>query len=444
MTHSARNGAPAPVERVRQLARQVTIAPPSKSLTNRALVLGALAAGTSRILRPLHSQDTQVLCSALACFGVAIEGRGGNVIVVAGTGGRLLPPGGPVDVAMSGTALRFLTAVACLAEGPVVITGSPRLRERPMADLVLALRRMGIDVESVGARGRPPIRVTGAGFPGGRTRLSGRVSSQFLSALLMLGPYGRADLEVMLRARPVSEPYVELTVDLMRRFGADVEVSGDGRRYRVRTGPPYRAGELEVEGDASSASYFFALAAMLGVRVTVENIAAGSRQGDLGLLELLARMGCRVERGSESVTIEGGSLSAIEADMVDMPDMVPTLAVAALVARGTTRIRNVANLRLKESDRLRALATELNRVGARVEEHPDGLTIDPAQALRGSPVTVRTYDDHRIAMSFAVLGVVRGGISIEDPACVAKSYPGFWRDLALLTGSPEEAPSRSP
>lgn len=426
---------PLPVPRVTRLRSHRLAAPPSKSVTNRALVLAALADGRSVLERPLHSEDTAVMVRALAQLGVAISVRRGEIVEVEGTAGRLSPPREPLDVMASGTALRFLTAVATLVPGAVVLTGQPRLRERPMADLVIALRRLGVQVSTRGVRGRPPVEVAGGGFPGGRVRLRGKVSSQFASALLMLGPYGRTDLELSMRRPTVSEPYVGLTCDLMRRFGAEVEADPGGLRLRVRARGPYGARRFAVEGDASSASYFLALGAMTGERITVTNLDPATAQGDIGFVDILALMGCQVTRGTEGITVSGGDLQGAEVDMVAMPDLVPSLAVVALFAKGVTRIRNVGNLRLKESDRLSALAIELGKVGARVRELPDGLHIDPARAREPTPALIETYRDHRVAMSFAVLGAARGGIAIRDPRVVTKSYPAFWEDLRAITGA---------
>lgn len=421
-----------------KLARDTVVVPGSKSVTNRALLIAALASGDSTIEGGLSSEDTEVMIRALAAFGAGCSHGRGNVLRVEGTGGRLQAPGQSISVRASGTALRFLTAVATLAQGSVTVTGDKRLRERPMADLIIALRRLGVDVEALGERGRPPIRVAGSGFPGGRTRLSGRVSSQFVSALLMVGPFGRADLRLTLRQDPVSAPYIALTIDLMNAFGADARSVGS-RAFAVRAGSLYRGRHLRVEGDASSASYYFALAAMLGGSITVANVDRSSRQGDIVFLDLLRRMGAEVSPAPLGTRVTATRLSGIEADMVDAPDLVPSLAVTALCAEGRTVIKNVASLRHKESDRLRALATELTRAGARVEELPDGLCIEPGPAREA---VIETYDDHRIAMSFGILGLVRGQIAIADPAVVRKSYPGFWGDLALVTGRDELSAGR--
>lgn len=425
---------------VTALSKSSLVAPPSKSATNRALTIAALARGRCRLVRPLRSEDTSVLQRALAALGVPVEDVGADVIVVEGRAGHLETPREALDVAASGTALRFLTALATLAPGPVTITGQPRLRERPMGELVVALRRLGVGVEARGARGRPPIVVQGGGFPGGRCTVAARTSSQFVSALLLVAPHGRADLELSLAGPPVSEPYIELTIALMERFGVQVEAPG-GERYRVRAGASYDAIEYPVEADASSASYAFALGAMIGGPVTVTGLDPGSAQGDLRILDLLREMGCRTEIAPEGITVTGGALRGIDADMSQMPDMVPTLAVVAAWAEGPTRIRNVANLRQKESDRLSALAAELTRAGADVTESRDGLTVRAGRIRTAGAATIETYRDHRIAMSFAVLGAARGGLAIADPACVAKSYPGFWDDLGRLIGATWQAAS---
>lgn len=431
--HAPPEEVPRPIPKAGLLGASSLAAPPSKSATNRALVIAALAPGPSHLLRPLRSEDTIVLQRAIAALGVGVEDRGEGVIVVDGRGGQLSAPREPLDVAASGTALRFLTALATLAPGTVTITGRPRLRERPMGELVVALRRLGVEIEARGPRGRPPIVLQGGGFPGGRAKVGASTSSQFVSALLLVGPFGAGDLELELAGEAVSEPYIGLTCDLMGRFGVEVEHPDPGR-YRVRAGSGYVAREYAVEADASSASYFFALGALLGQAVTVSGLDPASVQGDLRLLELLAAMGCRVDREPGGITVTGGELRGIDVDMSQIPDMVPTMAVLGAWAEGRTRIGNVANLRQKESDRLRALATELTRAGAEVVESRDGLAIEPGRIRTAGPATIATYADHRIAMSFAVLGAARGGLAVADPGCVAKSYPGFWSDLGRVLG----------
>jgi len=364
---------------------------------------------------------------ALALFGAGFERGEDGSLTIQGTGGRFRAQDAPIDVGASGTALRFLTAVSTLVPGSVRLIGQGRLPKRPMADLLVPMQRLGLEVSALGARGRLPIEVRGGEFPGGTVEVSGRHSSQYVSALLMLGPMGKEDLTIRLRHRPVSEPYIRMTIDLMRRFGADV--AEDRLVYRVEGKTGYRSASIAIEGDASNSSYYLALAAILGESLTITGIPSRSLQGDLEFLDLLEAMGCETRRDERGLHVAGGPLSGIEADLNRVPDLVPTLAVTALFASGRTSIRNVRQLRLKESDRLRALAIELRRIGARVDELPDGLLIERGLALDPGEVTFETHGDHRIAMSLAILGAAREAVRLADPGVVSKSYPGFFRDL---------------
>ncbi len=413
-----------------KIARASVPAPPSKSATQRALVAAALAAGRSRLRHPLLADDSRHLIAALDAIGIATR-LSGTVetpeVEVEGRGGEIPAGRARLFVGNAGTAMRFLTAMLALGRGDYVIDGDERMRQRPIEDLLVALRHLGAGAVSLGGNGCPPVRVGGPGLQGGTTRLRGGTSSQYLSAILLAAPAVPRGVVVEIEGPLVSRPYVDLTIDVMRRFGADVETFPAGpepTRFRVPPGRPYRPCDLEIEGDYSSASYFFAAAAVTSGRVRVERLDPGSRQGDAGFVRLLERMGCRVTRGGDWVEVEGtGNLMAIDADCGAMPDIVPTLAVVALFAVGPTRITGVPHLKVKESDRIAALVSGIERLGGSATPATDGLTIVP-RPLRG--VRVETYSDHRMAMAFAIAGLRVPGVVIADPGCVSKSFPGFW------------------
>jgi len=402
---------------------EITV-PGSKSITQRALAVAALADGVSRLVGPLDSEDTRLFRNALAELGIAVE-ETGDVWSVRGAAGGFHAASGDIFMGNNGTGIRFLVSMVALGSGQYLLSGTERMAERPIWPLLEALRSWGADARSVYGTGCPPVRIDARGLSGGETVLSAAKSSQFLSSLLIVAPYTREPARIRLEGPLVSRPYVDLTLAVMASFGAGVKE--EAGVFFVPRGR-YRAREYHVEGDASSASYFWAAAAVTGGRVTVRNIPEHSLQGDAVFADILGRMGCGVEKGPGGVTVSGPSggtsLSGLDIDMGEWPDVVPTLAVVAAFAQGRTVIRNVGHLRIKETDRIRAVATELARLGARVEEMPDGLVIDGGMPIGGA--RVRTYDDHRIAMAFAVAGLRVPGIEIEDPECVKKSFPGFW------------------
>jgi 3-phosphoshikimate 1-carboxyvinyltransferase len=403
--------------------------PGSKSDTNRALVAAALARGESELRGALDADDTRAMRDCLRALGVAIEEQEPARWTVHGRGGALDAPVRPLDARASGTTARFVAALATLAPGPSRIDGTARMRERPIDDLVDALRQLGAEIEIEGGRGCPPLLVRGGGLRGGRATIDASRSSQYVSAVLLVGPYAAHDLELHLKDGVLaSRPYVDLTLRLMRAFGAEAGWR-DARGFWVRAGVPYRGRTHRVEPDASSAAYAFAAAAIAGGRVRVPGLPADSVQADLRLLGLLERMGCAVVREAGEIEVTGppGKLRALEVDMNECPDAVVALAVVCLFADGPSTIRNVAQLRHHETDRLAALETELRRLGARAEAGPDWLRIEPAP-LHGA--TVETYDDHRVAMAFALVGLRVPGVRILDPTCVAKTWPGFFSALA--------------
>lgn len=414
--------------------------PGSKSLTNRFYVLAALAAGSCRIRRPLRADDTDRLLAALATLGVEHREDGEDVLIN-GCGGRL-PGGGHVDLGDGGTPTRFLLALATLAAGEVVIDGSPRMRERPVDEGLALLRELGAKIEGTRREGveRLPVRVQpGAALRGGVAQIGQTQSSQFLSALMLIGPTMAKELVLRYRTPPTSASYLDLTLWALRRVGvkAVAEKDRDGALAAHRVTPqsiePF---DVTVESDASSSAYFAVAAAVTPrARVRLEGISRYSPQPDLRLLDALQSMGAIVERGDDSVTVEGGtSLRGMDVDASLFPDASLALAAACACAGSSSKLRGLATLAVKESDRITALATELSRIGCRCVATPDSLLIDPARR-HGAAVVIETYRDHRMAMSFAVLGLARPGISIADPACVGKSYPTFWEDFERLRGA---------
>jgi 3-phosphoshikimate 1-carboxyvinyltransferase len=405
--------------------------PGSKSITNRALVCAALAGGQSELVGALRADDTDAMVESLVRLGARIdvadaEGEDG-VVRVEGTGGHLRP--GPIDLdtRLSGTTARFLAPMVALGSGRYRLDGAPPLRRRPMADGIAALRDLGVAVDEEGQPGHLPIVVTG-GVRGGTLRLGGDVSSQFLSGFMLSGPAMPGGLRAELTTPLVSRPYVALTEHVMGGFGVDVTRTDDtlfvvapgaylGRRYRV-------------EPDASAASYFFAAAAITGGRVRIDGLGVDSRQGDVAFVDVLESMGALVERDARGITVSGGAaLDGVDVNMSDCSDTAPTLAAVAVFARSATRITGIGFIRRKETDRIAALVHELRRCGIEARDERDGLVVEPGWPR---PAVISTYHDHRMAMAFGVLGLRTPGISIADPGCVDKTFPGFWDALEQL------------
>jgi 3-phosphoshikimate 1-carboxyvinyltransferase len=400
-------------------------APSSKSLTNRLLVIAALAKGTSVLRRLLASDDTVAMTSGLRALGARVGCVDGETEVT-GTSGRPVAGGTEVDAGLSGTTLRFLAAVALLAKGTVVLDGREPLRRRPIAPLLDALRAAGAEVLT--DDGRPPLRISSRGLAGGRLRVDASASSQFATALLLVGPY--ADEDLIVEVGGLRElGYVRLTVGAMARWGASVSEEVPGR-FRVSARAPYVARAESVEHDASAAAHLYALAVATGGSITVAN-AFETAQPDGRMVELLTSMGARFTRSPAGTTVERrGELTGVDVDLAAMPDQVPTVAALAALARGDTVFGGVEIARGHESDRIHAVATELGRLGARVEEAPGGLVIHGGAPLHAGRVD--THSDHRIAMAFTAIGAVVPGVEIVDPGCVAKTYPGFFDDVVRL------------
>jgi 3-phosphoshikimate 1-carboxyvinyltransferase len=403
--------------------------PGSKSITNRALVCASLAAGKSTLTGALQSDDTQVMITGLQQLGITIDTQNdGETLLVTGASGQLPALEANLFCANSGTTIRFLTAVATLGHGPFRLDGVPRMRQRPIGDLVDALRQLGAEVTSERNNDCPPVTIHANGLIGGTARIRGNISSQFLSGLLMAAPAANAPVELQIEGPLVSIPYVEMTLTVMKAFGVTVTHDESFQQFSIAAPTPYQPCQLGIEPDASAASYFWAAAAIVGGEVLVEGLTPKSLQGDVAFVDALEQMGCEVRHTPNSMTVVGGPLQGIEIDMNGISDTVQTLAVVALFARGPTTIRGVGHIRHKETDRIGNLAVELRKLGAGVDEHEDGLTVHPGPL---KAATLDTYEDHRMAMSFALAGLRIEGVRIHDPGCTAKTYPHYFDDLQM-------------
>ncbi|MEM2918632.1 MAG: 3-phosphoshikimate 1-carboxyvinyltransferase [Candidatus Altiarchaeota archaeon] len=407
----------------------VVKAPASKSLTNRALIIASLAKGTSTLRNVSFCEDTFHMINSLRVFGIRISKKK-NKLLVNGTGGKLVAYGKKeLFVGNSGTAMRFLTTFAGLSKGgEITIRGNERMNKRPIQDLIDALKQSGVAIHSKNNNGCPPVVIKSSKFFGGNIKLNGTTSSQYLSSLLMCAPFAKEGAKIEIIGELTSKPYVDMTIDLMKRFGVMVKRK-DYKKFNI-TKQKYKARDILLEGDATNASYFFALAAITKGTIRVNEINPKTIQGDIKFLDILKQMGCKIKKGKDWVEIQGRTLRGITTDMNSMPDVVPTLAIVALFAKGRTKIKNVKNLRIKETDRLRALTNELEKIGAKVKELEDGLLISPVKKLK--ECKIETYNDHRIAMSFGILSLVEPRIKIKNPNCVKKSFPEFWKILRRI------------
>jgi 3-phosphoshikimate 1-carboxyvinyltransferase len=427
--------------RLDPIARPFTITmttPGSKSLTNRALVLAAQADGTSRLTNVLFADDTLVMLECLGRLGFDVRvDRAESAVLVHGKPGTVPASSGELFCGNSGTTIRFLTALCALGRGQFNLDGIPRMRQRPIGQLVELLRNLGARVDYPMEEGFPPVLIHADGLAGGYIRFGSAQSSQFLSAVLQVAPYARHEVRVDLESPQTSWPYVSMTMRLMDEFGVTPElirdkITGEPRQIIIPR-EAYRGTDYPIEPDASNACYFLAAAALHPEsKVTIRGLGKYSLQGDLAFADVLRRMGADVSVDADSVTVEGtGTVEGIDVDMSAMPDQAQTLAVVALFADGQTTITGLHTLRLKETDRVAALAAELKKLGADVEINGDDLTISPPDSIR--PAAIDTYDDHRMAMSFALAGTNAIGISIRDPECVNKTYPAFFEDLRKLS-----------
>lgn len=409
-----------------KIRNQSVTVPGSKSYTHRIFIAAALADGPSTVINALNSEDTGLTLKALVQMGATAENT--NPVVINGFGGRPRAGPAPLYLGNSGTSIRLLTGIAALGEGRYRLTGTERMGQRPIADLLAGLTQIGVHTQCDRENGCPPLVVDGGGITGRRLTIKCSESSQYLSSLLLLAPCTARGLDITVAGEPVSKPYIDMTVAIMNRFG--IAVTRDGyRRFTVEGGQRYRPGTYTVEPDCSQAGYFWGAAAITGTAIKVKSIDKETGQGDIRLVRVLEDMGCDVSWAADGITVTGGKLKGVRVDMADMPDMVPTLAAVAAFAKGKTEIYNVAHLRGKESDRLTAVATELTKMG--IETHCGESDI----AITGGipkGAEIETYNDHRIAMSFAMAGLKAPGTVIRDPGCVEKSFPGFWDVLETL------------
>lgn len=412
----------------RPLRARVRI-PGSKSLTNRALLLAALAPGTTTLVHALFSDDSCYFADALKKLGFRMNlDKDRSEITLTGEGGRIPAKMAELFIGNAGTAARFLTAFLTLGNGEYMVDGDERMRERPMHDLVEALTVLGAGLQTT--NGNLPLKVLANGLRGGSTTVAGDISSQFLSALLMVAPCARNPVEIILSTEINSRPYVEMTLSVMHEFGVEIERQEYGR-FQVRPCAYRSVSTYPIEPDASAASYFLAAPAVCGGFVRVENLSRKSVQGDVKFVDVLEHMGCHILEGNDFIKVSGSdSLRGIDVDMRDIPDTAQTLAAIAPFAISPTRIRGIASARLKETDRIHAACTELGRLGVKVEEHDDGLTIHPCREI--TPAAIQTYNDHRMAMAFSLIGLRVPGISIENPSCVTKTFPDFFTVLESL------------
>lgn len=411
--------------------------PGSKSLTNRALLISALANGKTSLTNALFSDDSSYLAKALQTLGFDVELDEQNCeMIVTGLGGKIPAANASLFIGNAGTAARFLCAFLTLGNGKYMIDGDARMRARPIQDLIEALSQLGVELEAT--NNCPPVEILAKGLSGGKTKIAGNISSQFLSALLMVAPYAKSPIEIKVTTDLSSKPYVDMTIAIMKDFGVEIQRK-DYQSFRIPITNYQSPVTHSIESDASAASYFFAAPAICGGTVRLENITRKSKQGDIAFLDVLKQMGCNIEEGENFIEATGAeNLNGVDIDMRDIPDTAQSLAVLAPFAAAPTRIRGIASARLKETDRIHATCTELARLGISVAEHDDGMTIYPCDKIQ--PATVRTYNDHRMAMAFSLIGLRVEGITIENPSCVSKTFPNFFEVLdELRTPSPFRA-----
>lgn len=413
--------------------------PGSKSLTNRALLIASLAHGTTRLTNALFSDDSRYFAKALQTIGFDVQlDEVNQKMMVTGLGGKIPAKKAKLFIGNAGTAARFLSAFLTLGNGEYILDGEPRMRERPIGDLVDALTQLGAKIVPLSQGERdgvreicPPIKIVASGLPGGKTKIAGDISSQFLSALLMIAPYAKSPIETELTTDLNSKPYVDMTIAIMKNFGVKIERHGY-ERFIVHPSFFLPLSSYAIESDASAASYFFAAPAICGGTVKVENISRNSVQGDIAFLDVLQQMGCTVGETDNCILVTGHSqLHGIDVNMRDIPDTAQTLAAIAPFANSPTRIRGIASARVKETDRVSSTCTELKRLGVQVEEHEDGMTIYPCENFQ--PANIQTYNDHRMAMAFSLIGLRFDGVTVENPSCVSKTFPNFFKVLDSLS-----------
>ncbi len=407
--------------------------PGSKSVSNRALLLAALAKGTTRLTNLLDSDDIRHMLNALTTLGVQYQLSEDKTECVVEGLGQPFSVSEPVELFLgnAGTAMRPQAAALCLGEGEYVLTGEPRMKERPIGHLVTALQDAGADIEYLENENYPPLKIVGTGLKSGTVSIDGSISSQFLTAFLMSAPLAEGEVRINIEGDLVSKPYIDITLHIMKQFGVDV-INNDYQEFVIPAGQHYVApGDFLVEGDASSASYFLAAAAIKGGEVKVTGIGKNSIQGDIQFADALEKMGAEIEWGDDYVIARAGQLKGIDMDYNHIPDAAMTIATTALFAEGTTAIRNVYNWRVKETDRLSAMATELRKVGAEVEEGEDYIIVKPVPQLKHAAID--TYDDHRMAMCFSLVALSDTPVTINDPKCTSKTFPDYFDKLKSLS-----------
>lgn len=417
---------------IRQINGEINL-PGSKSVSNRALLLAALAKGTTRLTNLLDSDDIRHMLNALSKLGVAYRLSADKTTCEVQGLGRAFDTTDALELFLgnAGTAMRPLAAALCLGKGEYILTGEPRMKERPIGHLVTALREAGADIEYLENENYPPLKITGTGLKSGTVSIDGSISSQFLTAFLMSAPLAEGEVCIKIEGELVSKPYIDITLHIMQQFGVEV-INKDYAEFVIPAGQSYCApGDFLVEGDASSASYFLAAAAIKGGEVKVTGIGKNSIQGDIQFADALAKMGAEIEWGDDYVIARRGELKAIDMDYNHIPDAAMTIATTALFAEGTTAIRNVYNWRVKETDRLAAMATELRKVGAEVEEGEDYIIVTPPAKLQHAAID--TYDDHRMAMCFSLVALSDTPVTINDPKCTSKTFPDYFDKLKSLS-----------
>ena len=411
-----------------------TIRPPgSKSITNRSMLCAALANGSSTLHGVLDSDDTRLMADALVKLGASFDVDWSKCTArVGGCGGPFPSASKNLFVGNSGTTMRFLTAAVSLSAGRFRLSGTPRMHQRPIGDLINALRQLGVHAQAQSADDCPPVDIESSGWTGGQIDISAETSSQFVSGLMLAAPYSKAPVALRLVGKVISQPYIRMTYDVMSAFGAQVNLSNS--LISISNQHRYRGRDFQIEPDATAASYFLAAAAIAGGTVTITGLGRNSSQGDLAFANCLERMGCKLQWSDGDLTLFGPATHGIDIDMGDFSDTVQTLAVVALFVNGPTTIRNVAHIRHKESDRIGDLVSELRKLGAIAVELPDGLRVTPAPLHTGAELD--TYDDHRMAMSLSLAGLKIPGVVIRNPECVTKTYPQYFVDLASVTSEP--------
>jgi len=414
-----------PIKIIRNLNSEIEVSG-SKSYTNRALIISSLARGKTILKKPLISDDTKHMINALRLLGVKIKIKDSEFEIMPKA---LHPAEDELFIGNSGTSARFLTAFAALIPGKTKITGEKRMQQRPIKELLFAIEQLGIKYQCESFC--PPLEIKGGTLVGGDCEINGEESSQYLTAILMIAPYSQKDITIKIKGELSSKPFVDMTIDIMKKFGVKVE-NENYKTFIIKAGQRYRGGEYTIEADMTAASYFFAAPAIVGGTVRVKNINPDTKQGDINFIYALEKMGCKINKGKDFIEVsKTKELKPIEIDMNSMPDVAQTLAVTALFANGTTKIRNIANLRIKETDRIKATVTELRKLGAKVIESDSGMIIQPP--VNGfKPARIKTYNDHRMAMSFALTGLRIPGIKIENPECVNKTFPEFWKTFEKL------------